>query len=600
MAVIRTEKEIWDENSTALALVEKRDDSAQLALARLTDSDFSALLESVKKQQERQQAILKNLLVDGEDFGKLPHEKENKDARPFLRESGAEKMRLVSKLVPEHLITVTFSDGVTRPPFEFLSVCKLHYGSHDGPVVGEGVGSCHPWEVKYRYIMSQRKCPTCGTENVRKGKGKDGKPDYWYCWRKEGGCGESFVLDDKRITSQTEIGKRENPDLWDKYHTCLSMAKKRSAVDATTETTASSGMFSKEHKLEEEEEDPSSDTVARAVQGQQTSVVQRREAENRPATATPLQREQKQWKEGKATLAQVESRYPRVDVQAVIFRPDGAKAETEVEWDTAWNAIRQRYNSLDPALRTLTPEELNFLRGKVGINGWTDEVLDALLLANLGIGITGIPADGPRGKDSVVKNLEVLLSKLFRYEEFGLSFASDDIREDESGSAPFEAEQIPFEERAERTTALSGALDLKQLATDTPTNEWKRALSAQNAGTLAVNLDDWNTFAKSQPGSWSLTGIDGLISEHLQCAPWELTTEAAQVCVGIFNRFSSLDFGQERIAGADKLDQKGCQEAMKALNLTIGRVETRTGPNNAASLNDIRGAIRIQLRSMTL
>lgn len=616
-AMLKNDKEVWDENSTAMSLVTPVSGSAQLALAQLSEEQFNKLLLDTKRQQERMVTILKNLLVEGEDYGRLPHEKDSKDGRPFLREAGAEKIRLACGLVPSYDASLSIGDGVTTPPYTYSVKCRLHLGSQEGPVVGEGMGTCHPWEVKYRYIQSGRKCPSCGSEQVRIGKGKDGGPDYFYCWKKQGGCGDRFKIDDQRIASQTELGKRDNPDPYEKQHTCEHMAAKRAQVDAVTSSTATSGMFSRDIPLDEDGEETHSARPGNEVEARQEQQAEKKAPVNQQQQ-TPLQKEQakqRSWKENQPqTQAQAQTRYPKADINAAIFRPDGVKTETEVEWDKAWAAIRRRYNEMPSDVRTLSAEELNVFRGRIGVNGWTDEVVDALLLANLGIGIGGIPCDPTRGAESTVRNLEAILGKLFSYRYIStdawissagtpslrgdVAFAADEVVEDGSG-AYSEPEQIMFEDRPEVTTAPFGSLKVEP-AKDKPTNEWSRARGAQSAGTILVNLADWGGFVERKPGNWSHREIESLIREHIECAPWELTVEAASVVAGIFSRFSSFDFGQDRIAACESMDQKACQSAMQALNLTIQKVESRSGPKGAASLKDVQGEVRIQIRCMSI
>jgi hypothetical protein len=67
----------------------------------------------------------------------------------------------------------------------------------------------------------------------------------FYCWKKKGGCGATFPLDDDRIASQ-ETGRVENENLPDTYNTVLKMACKRALVAAVLNGTAASDIFTQD------------------------------------------------------------------------------------------------------------------------------------------------------------------------------------------------------------------------------------------------------------------------------------------------------------------------------------------------------------------
>jgi hypothetical protein len=103
-----------------------------------------------------------------------------------------------------------------------------------------------------------RVCPACGEPQIRRSKypPKAGQDDYveglegeqqpgWYCWKKEGGCGQNFAFNDPAITDQEE-GVIENPDLPDTWNTVLKMADKRALVAAVLNGTAASDVFTQD------------------------------------------------------------------------------------------------------------------------------------------------------------------------------------------------------------------------------------------------------------------------------------------------------------------------------------------------------------------
>jgi hypothetical protein len=112
-----------------------------------------------------------------------------------------------------------------------------------GMKLGEGVGTCSTMESKYRWRKGGgRECPECGSSAALL-KSKQ-KPE-WFCWAKKGGCGETFALDDKRITEQS-VERVENPDIADSWNTVLKMAKKRAQVDATLTATGASDLLTQD------------------------------------------------------------------------------------------------------------------------------------------------------------------------------------------------------------------------------------------------------------------------------------------------------------------------------------------------------------------
>ena len=115
----------------------------------------------------------------------------------------------------------------------------ISHGS--GSILGEGIGSCSTREVKYCYRNGKRTCPSCGSDQLNKSKDR---PEY-YCWAKKGGCGETFGLDDPRITSQV-VGRVENPDIHDVRNTVRKMAAKRADIDCAKRTCCLSGFVTQD------------------------------------------------------------------------------------------------------------------------------------------------------------------------------------------------------------------------------------------------------------------------------------------------------------------------------------------------------------------
>jgi len=182
------------------------------------------------------QEVASRAMVEKVDYGTIP----GCGDKPTLFKAGAEKLCVVFRLVPRIETTTTELGGGHR---EVSSVCYMHYSSHDGPVVGQGVGTCSTMETKYRYRQGQRKCPACGRETIIKGKEEFG--GGWLCFAKMGGCGAKFGSVDKSIVDQ-QVGRVENSDPADCYNTALKMSKKRALVDACLTTTGASAIFTQD------------------------------------------------------------------------------------------------------------------------------------------------------------------------------------------------------------------------------------------------------------------------------------------------------------------------------------------------------------------
>lgn len=161
-----------------------------------------------------------------------------------LHKTGAEWLMATFELRPDYIEiekVIEFNKdriGVSHIRYEYR--CNLHQSSLGGPIVGTGIGVCSSEEEKYKYRKADRLCPTCGAPAIRRSKyGNKG----WYCWDKQGGCGEQFDPGNSAITSQ-ETGRVINPDLGGLQHTIAAMAQKRAFVLAIRTATGVSAYFS--------------------------------------------------------------------------------------------------------------------------------------------------------------------------------------------------------------------------------------------------------------------------------------------------------------------------------------------------------------------
>ena len=183
--------------------------------------------------------MMKDLLVPEVDYGIIPG-----TDKPTLLKPGAEKLNFTFRLLPKLEV---FDRDLPHGHREYKTITSLYHES--GVFAGQGVGICSTMESKYRYRWSPIKCPSCGAEAVIKGKEEYG--GGWLCFKKKGGCGQTWPDGTKEIESQPR-GKVENPDIADVYNTVAKMSKKRSLIDATITACAASDLLTQD--LDEDEE----------------------------------------------------------------------------------------------------------------------------------------------------------------------------------------------------------------------------------------------------------------------------------------------------------------------------------------------------------
>ena len=209
--------------------------------AALPAADLAMSVQQVRDQVNLIQHVMREVMRDGEHFGKIP----GCGDKPALLKAGAEKLAMVFHLAPSFEIRKTDLPGGHR---EYEIVCTLTH-SGTGRVVGAGVGCCSSLESKYRWRGGSRLCPECKKATIKKSKfppKNDPKAaPGWYCYSKVGGCGKEFAANDVTIMGQSEE-RQENPDPADQFNSILNMAKKRAQVDATLTATAASDIFTQD------------------------------------------------------------------------------------------------------------------------------------------------------------------------------------------------------------------------------------------------------------------------------------------------------------------------------------------------------------------
>ena len=182
------------------------------------------------------QAIVRNQMIEGHDYGVIPGTKKDTLLKP-----GAEKIAKLLGLADQYDIVSSVEDW-DKPLFAYQVKCRLVTVT-TGITISEGLGECNSMESNYRYRESNRKCPACGGEFIIKGKAEYG--GGWLCFVKKGGCGEKYYDDDPAIMNQT-IGRVLNEDIYTLVNTFLKMAKKRSLIDAALSAGRLSDLFTQD------------------------------------------------------------------------------------------------------------------------------------------------------------------------------------------------------------------------------------------------------------------------------------------------------------------------------------------------------------------
>jgi hypothetical protein len=205
--------------------------------------EFLVAPERAKSQLREMQAVVRDVMVEGEHYGMIPGTQ-----KLTLLKPGAE---LLNNMYGLYLDSVEILERTEQwdvpvtdssfPLFRYITRCTLK--DRNGVTISTGVGECNSYESKYRWRTANRKCPKCGREAIIKGREEFG--GGWVCFRNKGGCGAKFKDGDESIASQT-TGRVPNEAIYDQINTIIKMAKKRSYIDATLSATRTSGIFTQD------------------------------------------------------------------------------------------------------------------------------------------------------------------------------------------------------------------------------------------------------------------------------------------------------------------------------------------------------------------
>lgn len=191
-------------------------------------------LEEDAEQRQLLAAYVKSHMIEGVDYGVIPGTKKRTLLKP-----GAEKLTDLFRCTASFRLVEKIEDW-EGGFFHYLFRARISY-RETGAILAEGFGSANAKEGRYRWRNAQLSCPECGSEALLRSKNA---PEF-FCWAKRGGCGSTFPVDDKRISSQ-KPGKVENDDIYTLANTILKMAKKRALVDGAIALARCSDLFSQD------------------------------------------------------------------------------------------------------------------------------------------------------------------------------------------------------------------------------------------------------------------------------------------------------------------------------------------------------------------
>lgn len=211
--------------------------AGMMALAEMSDDEFSGRLKLLKKGRDRIEQIKREMMVEDVHYGTVPG-----TPKPTILKPGLEVLCEIYGLRARFEPEIIPGDGVTDPALRVVTKCVLHLGTLDGPAIAEGHGAANSWERRHRYRIAQRGCPECGIVGALLKSKRD--PGF-FCWDKKGGCGANFEPNDQRILGQ-ELGQIENADPHDLENTLVKMAAKRALADVTLRATSSSDLFTQD------------------------------------------------------------------------------------------------------------------------------------------------------------------------------------------------------------------------------------------------------------------------------------------------------------------------------------------------------------------
>lgn len=170
------------------------------------------------------------------DYGTIP----GTGDKPTLLLPGMEKLMRALNAVPVYREVCVIRD-YDKPLFHYEYECTLIDADSGVPIPGgRAIALATSMEGKWRWRKAERTCPTCGAAAIIKGKAEYG--GGWVCFAKRGGCGAKFREGDPAIEGQ-DVGRIENPDIFDQINTIAKIAQKRALGSAVKGAANVSELF---------------------------------------------------------------------------------------------------------------------------------------------------------------------------------------------------------------------------------------------------------------------------------------------------------------------------------------------------------------------
>lgn len=186
--------------------------------------DVNSAVDRVKVLALIVRELRDSVFIENQDYGKIP----GTGDKPVLLLPGMEKLmralRLRAKYIPTPQTVIDFD----RPLIFYEFECELTE-IDTGVVIASALGNANSYEGKWRWRKAERVCPACGQATIIKGKAEYG--GGWLCFQKKGGCGAKYGDNDPAIVNQ-EVGRVENPDIFDQLNTICKIAQKRALGSA--------------------------------------------------------------------------------------------------------------------------------------------------------------------------------------------------------------------------------------------------------------------------------------------------------------------------------------------------------------------------------
>jgi ribosomal protein S26 len=187
-------------------------------------------IEDVKRLANIVRSLRNDVFKQDLDYGVIP----GTGTKPTLLLPGMEKLMRALHLRAEYVERSKLED-FDNGRIYYRYECRL-IDYQTGYCVATAIGSANSMETKWRWREQKRVCPKCGKDTINRSKypprnAPEGTEPGWYCYAKIGGCGAEFSAIDPAIMNQ-QVGRVENPDIFDQMNTIDKIAQKRALSSA--------------------------------------------------------------------------------------------------------------------------------------------------------------------------------------------------------------------------------------------------------------------------------------------------------------------------------------------------------------------------------